>query len=96
MTTHTSRLAYLNINTDGTSDTQKKTILSLVRKNHKINSRDLSLREISRMTGYDINAVSGRVNDLKKDGLLETTTKRKCSITQKLISPIIPSNIEGI
>ena len=52
----------------------------------------LSLREISKKTSIDINAVSGRVNDLKKVGLLTTIEKRNCKITGRLISPVITLN----
>tara|TARA_R100000781_G_C4039640_1_gene113525 strand:+ start:288 stop:581 length:294 start_codon:yes stop_codon:yes gene_type:complete len=80
----TSRIAYKEIKQDGTSSTQKQGILEAV----KGSENGLSLREICKLTGFDINAVSGRVNDLKKEGMLETTSKRKCTITSRLISPV--------
>ena len=49
----------------------------------------MSLREIEQITGIDINAVSGRVNDLKKGGHLKTIEKRKCTVTNRLISPVV-------
>ena len=92
ITTDTSRLAYKQINEEGTSESQKETILSVVHRAF-LNpvKRGISLREISLRTGIDINAVSGRVNDLKKDGKLQTTVKRKCTITDRLIAPVIPT-----
>jgi len=91
MTADTSKLAYKQINEEGISESQKKTILSVV---HRVFlnqvKRDISLREISFRTGIDINAVSGRVNELKKDGKLQTTVKRKCTITDRLVAPVIP------
>jgi predicted MarR family transcription regulator len=83
--TTTSRLAYKQLNTEHIGNTQKNKIMEIVKNNDK----GLSLREICLFTDFDINAVSGRVNDLKKENLLETTTKRKCSITNRLISPVI-------
>ena len=78
----TSKLAYREIQEDGTSTNQKDTILRAVEMNGS------SLKEISEVTGIEINAVSGRVNDLKKEGRLEHTAKRKCSITGRLITPV--------
>ena len=77
----TSKIAYKEINKEGTMKTQRDKILY-----------GISLREISSLTGFDINAVSGRVNGLKKDGFLKTVEKRKCSVTKRLISPVIPIN----
>jgi len=44
---------------------------------------------LSELTGIAINAVSGRCNGLKKKGVLQCTEKRKCSITNKTIKPLI-------
>ena len=88
MPTTTSRIAYKEINIDGTASTQKQAIMNLMRNSEF----PLSLREICRHTGFDINAVSGRVNDLKKNGILETTRKRRCTITNRLINPVWFSN----
>ena len=49
----------------------------------------MSLREISAMTGFEINAVSGRVNTLKKEGRVLEGTRRKCFLTNRLITPIM-------
>lgn len=83
----TSRIAYKDINESGVSKNQKDKIYDIVNKDNT--EKGMSLREISAFTGIEINAVSGRVNDLKKDNRLETTTKRKCSITNRLISPVV-------
>ena len=91
MIAHTSKLAYKQINDEGTSESQKKTILSIVKLHYNQVKRDMSLREISLSTGIDINAVSGRVNDLKKDRKLQTVEKRKCTITNRLVAPVIPT-----
>lgn len=49
---------------------------------------DYSLKEISAVTGIAINAVSGRVNGLKKKGILEECAKRRCQLTGRLIRPV--------
>jgi len=90
MIAETSKLAYKQLNESGIGKTQKSKILYLVRDHYQNTKKGLSLREISNMTNFEINAVSGRVNDLKKDGLLETTEKRKCSYTGAMIAPVIP------
>ena len=91
MIAETSKLAYKQLNESGIGKTQKSKILYLVRDHYQNTKKGLSLREISNMTNFEINAVSGRVNDLKKDGLLETTEKRKCSYTGARIAPVIPA-----
>ena len=78
----TSKIAYSEIQADGTASNQKEVILSAVKMGGS------SLKEISNETGIEINAVSGRVNDLKKEGRLEHAPKRKCSITGRLITPV--------
>ena len=87
--TLTSQIAYSEINEDGTSLNQKEIIMNVIKIDSHTHSSGLSLREIQKLTGLGINAVSGRVNDLKKEGLLETTKKRKCTITGRLIAPVI-------
>ena len=74
MITQTSKLAYKDIQQNGTSLNQKGIILKAVSINGS------SLKEISATTGIEINAVSGRVNDLKKEGKLKTTDKRRRDI----------------
>lgn len=85
--TTTSRISYKEINESGTSKNQKDIILDMVNRDNT--GKGMSLREISAFTDIEINAVSGRVNDLKKDNRLETTTKRKCRITNRLIAPVV-------
>ena len=85
----TSRVAYKEINEDGTAKSQTKIILDLVNALSNVDkSFGLSLREIARQTGLEINAVSGRVNELKKDDLVKECTKRRCQITGRLITPV--------
>ena len=93
----TSKLAYKKLNESGKSMTQKEVIMDVIEKYCNMEHYDgkgISNNEISTLTGYIINAVSGRVNDLKKDGKLKTIDKRKCSIvTESLISPVVPVSI---
>lgn len=95
MPTTTSKLAYKQINEEGVSGNQKNVIMEAIKNYCNMEHYDgkgISLQEIKTITGIEINAVSGRVNDLKKDGLLETIEKRKCSITNRLVSPIVPKS----
>jgi hypothetical protein len=70
----TSRVAYKEITDDGTKGNQAQTILMTVRScTISGKYRDMSLREIKHSSvGYDINAISGRVNELKKSNMLIT------------------------
>tara|TARA_Y100000593_G_C4285942_1_gene325451 strand:- start:1104 stop:1400 length:297 start_codon:yes stop_codon:yes gene_type:complete len=86
----TSAIAYKELNLTGGNKNQKQTIIDLL----LFYPGGLSLREICNKTGYEINAVSGRVNDLKKDGTLEELNKRKCSITKRLIIPVTVKNTQ--
>jgi len=47
-----------------------------------------SLKEISRATKIEINAVSGRVNALKHKKILVECEKRKCLVTGRRIIPV--------
>ena len=84
MITETSKQAYKELNEDGTSTSQKNKIWRTL----IFNRLPMSLREIAKDTGYDINAVSGRVNDLKKKGKIWESVRRACSITRKIIVPV--------
>ena len=68
MSRTTSRLAYKEINEDGTVVSQSDYIQSFVDAiGHENKDFGITLRELTRFTGFDINAVSGRVNELKKN-----------------------------
>ena len=89
MSRTTSRMAYKKINEDGTATSQRQIILDMINNISNVNkSFGFSLKEISRQTGFEINAVSGRVNELKKQGRLVEDSKRKCNITGRLITPV--------
>jgi hypothetical protein len=80
----TSRQAYQELRDSGKLGSQTNQIYhELLRV--KI---DLSLQEISKNTGLGINAVSGRINEMKKKNLVRECAARKCSITQKTITPV--------
>ena len=83
----TSRIAYKELNEDGQASTQAGRILNIV-KQWGDNAFGLPLREIVKKSGYEINAVSGRVNDLKKQKKLFECIKRKCSVTNRLVTPV--------
>ena len=74
----TSLEAYDTLTRSGTKLTQKQRIIRLFLKNPH---RDFTNNEISKYTGITINAVSGRVNDLRKDCELTYSVERPCSVT---------------
>lgn len=80
--------AYSDLKSSGKQLKQTELILSGLSPN-----RDYTLREIQRITKFEINVISGRVNDLKKSGdLVHAGAKRICSITGKLVQPVkLPS-----
>ena len=81
----TSKIAYAQLKDIGGKQTQEERIVEILRDK----GMSMSLREISTLTGYEINAVSGRVNTLKKEGRVLEGTRRKCFITNRLITPVI-------
>ena len=80
----TSIIAYNDLKLSGKQPTQKQIILNALRKNKK----PMSLQEICDRTNFQINAVSGRVNDLKKSNQVVEARTRKCTITRKTITPV--------
>jgi|TARA_Y100000034_G_scaffold131555_1_gene192535 DNA-binding MarR family transcriptional regulator len=92
MIRNTSRHAYRRINADGTLRSQKDLIFSAI---NMIPSHDrnygITLKELARQTGFEINAVAGRVNELKKEEFVEECAKRKCRITGRIVTPVTVS-----
>tara|TARA_Y100001972_G_C7600697_1_gene301018 strand:- start:559 stop:828 length:270 start_codon:yes stop_codon:yes gene_type:complete len=80
----TSIIAYNELKGSGKQPKQKDIILDVLKKSVS----PLSLQEICNKTGFAINAVSGRVNDLKKANQVVEAEKRKCSVTCKTITPV--------
>ena len=73
----------------GITGSQKKALYDLVDRMTRSNrSHGITLKEISRESGLEINAVSGRINDLKKEGMIAECQKRKCSITNRTVMPV--------
>jgi biotin operon repressor len=78
-----SRKVYKEIKKEGTIGAQSRLILDSM-----LPECGYSLQEICRVTGITINAVSGRVNSLKKEGYLIELPKRKCMISGRTIIPV--------
>ena len=70
--------------------TQAQVIYDFLNENNRgmPDYHNFTLKEISRFIGIEINAVSGRVNELKKQGLITECPKRPCSITKRLVTPV--------
>jgi hypothetical protein len=86
----TSLSAYSEMKEHGKATKQTEFILSKLE-----HGRDYTLREIQALTGLEINVVSGRVNDIKKDGLLQhSALKRKCTVTGKLVQPVLLTSLQ--
>ena len=93
MNRKTSKAAYEHNKESGITGSQKKKLHSLVDRLTKNNRRfGITLKEISRESGLEINAVSGRINDLKKEGMIAECDKRKCSITNRTVIPVTIGN----
>ena len=88
----TSKIAFKEIIENNTKTSQADKIMDFV-DSIIVGSKntDVSLREIQKVSNIDINAISGRVNELKKNGKLVECEKRKCKITGRLIIPVRPS-----
>ena len=80
----TSIISYDELKGNGKQPKQKDIIFGVLKKNVS----PMSLQEICNKTGMAINAVSGRVNDLKKENRVVEAPKRRCSITLKTITPV--------
>ena len=80
----TSQLAYNELRYSGEHKNQKDIIADVL----LYYPNGLSLREICEKTGFEINAVAGRVNELKKEEFIKECVKRKCRITGRLVTPV--------
>ena len=93
MNRKTSKAAYEHNKESGITGSQKKKLHTLVDKMTNGNrGYGVTLKEISRESGLEINAVSGRINDLKKEGMIAECNKRKCSITNRTVIPVTIGN----
>ena len=85
----TSKSAYTDLKSNGKQGSQKKVLLDIVDSMTKIErEKGVTLQEIVAVSELQINAVSGRINDLKKEGLIAECTKRKCKITDRMVTPV--------
>jgi len=80
----TSKEAYAELKDEGILGRQEKMILDSMQRGW-----NYSLKEIEKITGIQINAVSGRVNGLKKKGFVVECEKRKCALTGRNITPVM-------
>lgn len=80
----TSLDAYKYIQGEGILGNQQRLI-----KNHlEAYPGGLTLKEICRGMGIEINAVAGRVNELKDSGWLIECEKRKCTVSRRTVTPV--------
>jgi len=86
----TSLSAYDGLKSDGRAGAQEQRVLDAMQ-----HGRDYSLQELARATGMPINAVSGRVNGLKKKGLVVEAPRRACSVTGNTIHPVRLPSLDG-
>ena len=82
-----STASYKNIQDSGIGLTQEHLILAFMSKLTRPPT-DWTLKVLSRALRMEINAVSGRVNGLKKRGAVSECTKRPCRITGRLVTPV--------
>ena len=80
----TSKEAYADLKEEGKLNNQEQAIIDSMKQGW-----NYSIQEISKLTGIAINAVSGRVNGLKKKSWLVECEKRPCSVTGKNITPVM-------
>jgi DNA-binding transcriptional regulator GbsR (MarR family) len=83
---NTSIKAYRQIKADGTIGKQHLMVIMAMR-----GRKNMSLQEISNASGVSINAVCGRVNELKKLKIIAKSEKRKCRITGRTIQSLVLS-----
>ena len=84
MTATSSIEAYRDIQSTGKSQKQVDIIMDVLLSNKK----PLTGREIQQKTDLDINAISGRLNEMKAVGLVTTCGKTKCPITKRTVVPV--------
>ena len=79
---------YFEHRDSGRLSAQQRQIMVCLHGGHQA---DWSLREIQKLTGLDINVVSGRVNELKNSSpfpYLVESQQRKCCITGRTVTPV--------
>ena len=80
---------YFDHRDSGRLTNQQRVIMDrIAASNRQHGEHNFSLKEISAITGFEINVVSGRVHELKDLGLLVEDLKRPCRVTGKTITPV--------
>ncbi len=92
LATQTRNAAFFAHRDSGALGAQQTTVMLAV---HAQPQRNWSLRELAKATGYEINAVSGRVNELKTLGYLEECPPRSCSVSGRTITPVRATQTQG-
>jgi len=89
MVRETSMIAYRSITNSGMLGSQQNQIIHFLRFN-KVQNPDWNFtrKEISKILDIEINAISGRVNELVQSGEVVEDERRRCSHTQRLVTPV--------
>ena len=96
----TSKEAYEDLKRSGKALSQKEQIYKIVdletngTAGSVSRSYGITLKELSRKYDLEINVVSGRINDLKKLGMIKECPKRKCDITKRTVTPVTVGNCD--
>jgi hypothetical protein len=83
----TSISAYLSLKKSGRKVTQEQRIVDQLVVGY-MGRKDYTLQELAQVLELGINAVSGRVNGLKKKGAVIERPRRKCTVTQHNVTPV--------
>ena len=75
--------AYQELKDSGQLGKQEQTIYRALN-----GKSSMTLQEICKATNVQINAVAGRVNGLKKKGVLVESRKRVCRVTGRVVTPV--------
>jgi len=81
----TSFLAFVAKREDGTSALQRLAILNFLRT---VPTQSFSRTDLSKIFGYPIQSICGRIGELKEDGLVVELPKRRCPHTGQLVKPV--------
>ena len=89
MVRETSQIAYQSITNSGVLGIQQEQIVHFLRFNKVQNPEsNFTRKEISKILDLEINAVTGRVNELVQSGEIVEDERRRCSHTQRLVTPV--------
>lgn len=86
----TSIATYRSIKRDGTVSVRQAQILAAMKP-----GRDYTLQELVKLTGLPVNVVSGRCNEMRKDGALAPADKRNCSVTGNRVTTVKLPSAQG-